>query len=160
MTKPKEPVETLCKGCGIGFTRTRRSIQLYCTSECRVKFWNKECAKSTTNWHLRNPEAVMLRSAKHRAKRSELPFDLVKGDIVIPDVCPVLGMPLVCNAGTGAAKQDSPSLDKIVPELGYVRGNVQVISYLANVMKHDATPEQLLKFADWVIETYRKGENK
>jgi hypothetical protein len=122
-----------------------------------VKFWNKECSKSSTKWHEKNPEAVMLRSAKHRAKRQGLPFDLEKSDLVIPEFCPVLGMPLVCNAGSGAAKQNSPSLDKIVPELGYVKGNIQIISYLANVMKHDATPEQLIMFAEWVLKTY-KGE--
>lgn len=77
---------------------------------------------------------------------------------MIPEFCPVLGMKLECNAGTGHAKQNSPSLDKVIPELGYVKGNVQVISYLANVMKHDATPEQMLRFAKWVIETYEKGE--
>lgn len=159
MTAPKEITETICKGCGIGFFRTVRAIQKYCNSKCRVKHWNKQCSGSTTKWHKGNQEAVMLRSAKHRAKRADMPFDLTKEDIVIPEFCPVLGMKLVCNAGTGSAKQDSPSLDKIIPELGYVRGNVQVISYLANVMKHDATPEQMLKFAEWVFETY-KGETK
>lgn len=158
MTKPKEITETICKGCGIPFMRTVRGIQKYCTGQCRVKYWNKECAKSSTDWHGRNPEAVMLRSAKHRAKRAGLPFDLVREDIVIPEVCPVLGMPLVCNAGTGSARQDSPSLDKIIPELGYVKGNIQVISYLANVMKHDATPSQMIKFAKWVLSTYKEGE--
>lgn len=97
----------------------------------------------------------MLRSAKHRAKKQGVPFDIEKSDLVIPELCPVLGMPLVCNAGTGNAKQNSPSLDKIVPELGYTKGNIQIISYLANAMKSDATPEQLILFAEWVLETYK-----
>jgi hypothetical protein len=48
----------------------------------------------------------------------------------------------------------SPSLDRIKPELGYVPGNIQVISARANVMKNDATPEELLAFANWVYRTY------
>lgn len=151
----KATTERVCQGCGEGFTRIVRAAQKYCTAGCRVKFWNKKCSASSTKWHGKNPERVMLRSAKHRAKRQGIPFDLTLADIVIPEICPVLGVPLVCNAGTGSAKQDSPSLDKIVPELGYVKGNIQVVSYLANVMKHDATPEQLILFAEWVLKTYK-----
>lgn len=99
---------------------------------------------------------MILRSAKHRAKVQNLPFNLELEDIVIPELCPVFGTPLVCNAGQGGAKHDSPSLDKIIPELGYVKGNVQIISNLANVMKHDATPEQLVAFGEWAIQTYSK----
>ena len=158
MTAPKPITDQICTGCGCTFRRTVRAIQKYCSPTCRRKFWNKKCAGSSAKWHKGNPEAVMLRSAKHRAKRDDLPFNLEKSDIVIPKLCPVLGIELECNAGTGSAKQNSPSLDKIIPELGYVKGNVQVISNLANVMKHDATPEQMLRFAKWVIETYEKGE--
>lgn len=159
MTKAAAEVERICKNCEQPFTRVVRAAQLYCCAKCRKDFWNKECSDSSPQWHKRNPERVMLRSAKHRAKRQDLPFDLEFEDIVIPETCPVLGIPLECHAGTGHAKQNSPSLDKIIPELGYVVGNIQVISYLANVMKHDATPEQLLNFADWVIETYRGEGN-
>lgn len=113
----------------------------------------------STERHLKDPVGVMLRSCKHRAKKRGIPFDLKRSDISVPLLCPVFGMPLVCNAGTGHARQDSLSLDKIIPELGYVTGNVQVISNLANVMKHDATPEQLILFAEWVLKTY-KGESK
>jgi hypothetical protein len=45
-------------------------------------------------------------------------------------------------------------LDKIVPELGYVKGNVQVISTLANTMKNQASIEQLLTFAHSVIRLH------
>ena len=38
--------------------------------------------------------------------------------------------------------------------LGYVRGNVTVMSMKANIMKGDATPEELLQFAEWVLRTY------
>lgn len=158
MTKAKQPETQICPECGGEFVRVVRSIQKYCNSKCRAKFWNRQCSASSTKWHNGNPERVMLRSAKHRAKRQGIPFNLTLEDLVIPANCPVLGMPLVCNAGTGSAGQNSPSLDKIIPELGYVKGNIQIISYLANVMKHDATPEQLILFAEWVLKTY-KGDS-
>jgi hypothetical protein len=67
-------------------------------------------------------------------------------------VCPYLGIPLV--HGTGKLTRSSPTLDRITPALGYVEGNVEVISYLANAMKRDATEEQLIRFARTVLERY------
>lgn len=46
---------------------------------------------------------------------------------------------------------NSPSVDKIIPQLGYVKGNVQIISNRANIMKNDATLEDvkaLLKYME------------
>ena len=50
----------------------------------------------------------------------------------------------------------SPSLDRINPTMGYVPGNIQVISNLANRMKNNAGDEQLLRFSHYYIEYYRK----
>jgi hypothetical protein len=45
--------------------------------------------------------------------------------------------------GQDKPTDNSPSLDKIIPSLGYVRGNVQVISQRANSIKRDATLAEL-----------------
>ena len=94
------------------------------------------------------PRERMLNAAKNRAKKSETPFDLTLEDIIIPNVCPILGTKF--KHGTRYAA----SLDKIRPELGYVKGNVQVVSRKANVMKNDATEEELRNFTRWVQKTY------
>ena len=92
----------------------------------------------------------MFHSAKMRAKKEGLPFNLVLSDIVIPELCPVLGIPLISNLGkstgkgqTGLPNFNAPTLDRIVPSLGYVRGNISVISWRANHIKTDATLEEL-----------------
>lgn len=94
------------------------------------------------------PELLLLRSAKHRAKAGNFPINITIEDIKIPEFCPILKIKL--EVSTENATHNSPSLDKIVPELGYVKGNVQVISNLANTMKWNATFEQLINFAEWV----------
>lgn len=84
---------------------------------------------------------IMLNSAKGRAKKDGLPFALTEEDIIIPDICPLLKIPLF--RGDGKPIANSPSLDRIIPHLGYVAGNVWVISYRANSIKNDATIVEL-----------------
>lgn len=95
----------------------------------------------------------MVDNARERARKFGVDFDLDQDDIVIPQYCPILGIKL--ERGTnGRSLDSSPSLDRIFPEKGYVKGNVQVISQLANQMKNSATPQQLLDFADWIYDTF------
>lgn len=70
---------------------------------------------------------------------------------IAPKECPVFSKPFV-GRGVGFSPW-SPSIDKIDPHKGYIRGNVQVISMLANAMKRNATPTQLRQFAKWVLNT-------
>ncbi|WP_285401044.1 hypothetical protein [Luteibacter sp. ME-Dv--P-043b] len=74
--------------------------------------------------------------------------------MVIPDFCPVLGLPLYRNSGGAAQGPNSPSIDRINPALGYVRGNVKVISSKANAIKSNATPEELLRVAAYYQEPH------
>lgn len=101
--------------------------------------------------HANNPIPVMLNAAKHRAIRDNVSFTLKPSDITVPELCPILRIPLAVHAGKGGAP-NSPSLDKITPELGYVPGNVQVISSLANVMKSNASLEQMVNLGKWAAK--------
>jgi hypothetical protein len=74
-----------------------------------------------------------------------VPFSLSSADISIPKYCPVLGIELRVNERH--VGPDSPSIDRIIPELGYVPGNVIVVSHLANTIKSYATVDQLLRVA-------------
>lgn len=95
---------------------------------------------------------MLLRSARRRAQKRGLPFDLERYDIKIPNFCPALGIPLFRSVGLKAQGPNSPTLDRITPELGYVRGNVRVISSRANQIKSDASTAELLQVACWVQE--------
>lgn len=79
--------------------------------------------------------------AKLRAAQKKLDFDLTPFDILVPDVCPLLGIPL--KKGVGPLADNSPSLDRIKLNAGYVRGNVWVTSYKANSIKRNATLQEL-----------------
>ena len=99
---------------------------------------------------IKNPQKTMLRAAQYRAKIGEFPCTISETDIVIPERCPLLGIKLTCAKGKGGVKDSSPSLDKIIPELGYVPGNVWVISHKANSMKRNATlAEFVLMAKNW-----------
>lgn len=84
---------------------------------------------------------AILRAAKARAKKKNINFNLTIDDFELPEQCPLLEIPLTVNYDS--ASENSYSLDKIIPELGYVKGNVWVISNRANVIKNNASLEEL-----------------
>lgn len=79
-----------------------------------------------------------------RSKRGLGPIDLTEEDLHVPSVCPLLNIPL--QFSTQYPAWNSPSVDRINPQLGYVKGNVWVISRLANTMKNCASKEELRAF--------------
>nr|DAO50658.1 MAG TPA: restriction endonuclease [Caudoviricetes sp.] len=156
------PLEAYSKGTGI---YGRRSIckecdrNLHNTPEARerrrlrrIERRNtvaglREKEKQTDLLRLQNNEDAykkyIIRSAKRRALSQGIPFDIDYTDIHIPEYCPLLGIKLNKHIGDGGRFDDSPSLDKIIPELGYVKGNVWIISDRANRIKSDASLEEL-----------------
>lgn len=80
-------------------------------------------------------------------------------EIFLPDHCPMLGLELNYD-GTGRegyTRDDcSPSIDRIDSSIGYEIGNIQVISWRANRIKNDSTPEELLKIANYMLNLTNK----
>jgi ribosomal protein L37AE/L43A len=83
--------------------------------------------------------------AKIRAKKANVPFSITRQDLIdmfpADNLCPILKVPFVW--GTKHNKDLSPSLDRMIPELGYTKENVRFISYKANRIKNDSTIEIL-----------------
>ena len=83
----------------------------------------------------------MFHNAKHRAKNKGIPFTISIDDIIIPEFCPLLGIPLVST--NDKTDPRNPSLDQKKPGEGYTPDNVWVISSRANWIKSDASKEEL-----------------
>ena len=110
-------------------------------------FYAKERAQANA-FHRRRPEMKMLYSARESAKRQGIPFNLDESDIQIPSRCPVLGIEI--QRADDLRTYNSPSIDKLVPELGYVKGNVQVISWRANKLKGEGTAKEHRLISEWM----------
>lgn len=93
-----------------------------------------------------NVRDELWRRAKKRAKDKGIEFSIDKDDIIVPIECPILGVLLIVNDGKNG--NNSPSLDRIDSSKGYVKGNIQVISWRANSLKKDATLEELRKIVE------------
>lgn len=107
----------------------------------------------------RNYEVVIQRiqytkrHAEKRAKEKGLPFNITTEYLrqIFPVksamICPALGIPLIWS---NKLTNNTPTLDRIDPDKGYVGGNVVFISHLANRIKNNATPDQILGVYNWM----------
>lgn len=130
----------LCSRCGE--ITDRKTAQGGYSKICQ-KCFNKQCN------HSDDPIDYLWSRAKDRANKHELPFTITRRDIHIPTHCPILGTELKYGGGL-SERETSPSLDKIIPELGYVPGNIAVISHRANLIKNNGTADEHRRIADWM----------
>ena len=139
-------------------SRGRRRMYLHVRCDCGTTKWIRACdvrpgsivscgcQRRSLDGESNTPRHRLYKSVKQRAKNKELPFDLTLDDIQIPEVCPILGIPLQHHTEPGCY-DNSPSVDRKVPKLGYVRSNIWVISGLANRIKNSGSPEQVMLVA-------------
>lgn len=156
-----------CVMCGVDVEGVNRSGKRKCR-ECQKEF-NRNYAhekylravasgaiieyrlKGALQMQIKNENDVAYRlasRAKGRASLEGYEFDIVPEDIVVPDKCPVLKTPFKYRT------YYTHSLDRIDSTKGYTKDNIQVMSHKANAMKNSASPEELIEFAHWVLETY------
>ena len=143
-----------CRRCGVA--RPLKSFrEQVIGSKSYLKYICKRCdTQLHKEWYKKNPVLQLLQNARARAKKHKVPFNLVAEDIRIPPLCPVLGiaMPL----GNRRNHVFAPTVDRLVPELGYVRGNIRIISHRANMLKSNAGLEELEAVVGYLreIKTY------
>lgn len=95
----------------------------------------------------------MVRNTKYMSKRRGIYFDLKYDDFEVPEYCPILEIKLkFLNEDSTGNLLSHASLDRIDNSKGYVKGNVIVISRLANAMKNEANFEQLHLFNKNIIK--------
>jgi hypothetical protein len=107
-------------------------------------------AAALADYDRRHPKRGIYEHARRRAKKLGLPFSIRQSDFEIPDLCPVLGIPLFRNLGESGPGDNSPSIDRIRPELGYVPSNIAVISNRANRIKSNASLAELELLVAWL----------
>lgn len=130
-----------CTNCGQIFPKKSKTVTL-----CN------DCNSSRVKGE--SVDLKMFRRAKQRAKDKGLEFDLTYEDVVVPKHCPILGIELKMHKGRSGGNPNSPALDRVDNNKGYVKGNVMVMSHLANMMKSSATTEEMVLFAEWVIKIH------
>jgi hypothetical protein len=100
----------------------------------------------------------LLKGARARARLRGLPYAIGVNDLAWPTVCPILGTELIYGdrPEEGISPEHAPSLDRLIPGLGYVPGNVVVISHRANTIKSFGTAAEHEAVARWLrtIETF------
>ena len=127
-------LNTICKPC----------------SSLKHKSRRKESGILHLQWRKNNPLKTALSRIKGRCKESGVRFELELSDIPpIPECCPILGIKLERTFGIKGGSGNSPSLDRIIPELGYIVGNIQWISKRANSSKNNLSIAELIKLGNW-----------
>jgi hypothetical protein len=125
--------------------RESRSEYMHRYYEKRREQWRE----TMRQWRAAEPDAARLvREARNRAARKGIPFDLTPDDVEVPEFCPILGIKL--TRGSGHMHAASPTLDRVDPTLGYVRGNVAVISHRANTIKNSGSAQEHERIAAWM----------
>lgn len=114
------------------------------------KIW---ASTRSTRMRETTPEKYILSRLLARKRKGRCTLTIE--DIVLPDVCPLLGMPF--QFGTGSALPNSPSVDCIDPTKGYIKGNIWIISKQANSMKSCASKDELRTFCTNVLRSIEDG---
>ena len=137
-----------CRSCGVekpfeDFYKKGSGHTAHCKTCTKLKNKSEEHRAYQRRYKKKNTtiEQGMLNRSKSRARRKGFEHTIELEDIIIPTHCPLLGIPLF--KGDDKVCPNSPSLDRIDSNLGYVKGNVWVISYKANTIKSNASIEEL-----------------
>lgn len=164
-TGQKVDVKWLCQ-CICGNLKTVRSYTLACgdSKSCGCLRIDVTTKRLTTHGLCGTKRYSLYKSAFQRSKQDKLPFNLDLVDIPnIPEICPVLGIQIKSNNGRNGSTGSSPSLDRIIPSLGYVKNNIRIISHRANQLKSDSVPQELILMAidakRMIDETTEKTKN-
>lgn len=116
-------------------SKGKRSICKKCSRN------KKEREKRNRTWQ-DDVQTMLYNLAKQRAKKAGILFTITKKDVIIPDICPVLGIKL--KREDRKTWNTAPSIDRIDNTKGYEPDNIMVISRRANLLKRDATIQELV----------------
>lgn len=140
-------------------TDTKRGYTSHCRDCYKEKVNSRLISENMTysdlyrKYYINNPNKYILSQTKSSAKQRGIDFDLDIDDIIIPEYCPILKVKLDTSK-TKLQNMYVPSVDRIDNSKGYIKGNIMIISRLANIMKNSATKEQLINFSSYFLKKY------
>lgn len=129
--------------------------------KARVTKWNAANPERTKRYHdtcnRKKPWLILVQTAKGRAADKKVPFDLtIKwGEARWTGFCELTGLPFEDGIGKGKHGPYSASVDRIVPELGYVQNNCRIVLLAVNQMKSVGTDEQMYAIAEALLSKRR-----
>jgi hypothetical protein len=135
------------KPCRRGHISNRRTSNYICI-QCASEIYNKS---DRNNYRFGDTFYRQFCQRQQAAKQKDILFTISFEEIEQPEYCPVLGIKL--NYGwSGLNRRDDAkaTIDKVIPELGYVSGNVFVISWRANKLKSNMTLDELQKIMNYI----------
>ena len=104
-------------------------------------------------WVDTDPQGYMFCMIRAHAKQRGQDFNLEKSDIVIPDVCPVFGTQF-----SRETRDSTPSIDRLDPTKGYIKGNIDVISFRANRLKNNGTLEDFQQIVKYLLTKQQNSD--
>lgn len=133
--------------------------QYYAKNKERLRIYNKERYAATKEQVTKDkrekyrdcPGPFLIAAAKWRSKANGHDFNLDAGDAIIGETCPVFNKPFIVGH-----RDWGPSIDRIDPRKGYVKGNVAIICFRANRLKANATLEELEQLVNYIKNSQRE----
>ena len=149
--------EKSCNYCGKIFTPKTR-VQKYCSRSCKSKFISR-----SHHWEysVRNvsssPRNYINSLLSHKHRRDYLDLEYMMG---IYDAqngkCALSGVTMTYQRGNGNVPTNI-SIDRIDSNKGYIKGNVQLVCRIVNVMKNEWKQDDFIEFCKKIVE---KSEEK
>lgn len=148
----KQRIKQICQKLGIdahsiGKTKKQQEHAKKMTMRWGDKWNDKEYMRSYVYQAMR----AKFRAKKANTLRIGRAWNLDFGDLEFPTHCPILGIEL--DYFNEEHQANSPSFDCVYPELGYIKGNVFIISMRANRIKNDGSAEEHLAIAKYIQQT-------
>ena len=133
--------------------RTEEAIRRLIERE-KAKVGNPMHLKQRRKRHIKNPKIRIREGARVRALKKGIEFDIdtYKDVPEIPEFCPIYKIPLF--VGKGVSTDNSPTLDRIDNNKGYIKGNIHIISRKANQMKSNGNFKDIKMLYNYMKKQY------
>jgi hypothetical protein len=141
-----------------GEANERRSAHYYADHEL-----HKENQKVRNyDARLTHPWRALLHGARARALKKKVPYALTKEWAMETWTgrCAVTNVEFKLGLREWGPKAFSPSIDRIVPSLGYVPGNCRFVLWMVNAFKYDGTDEDMIAIARAIVENVDRKNMK